>query len=119
MTREGRFLMITVANTRQFGNNALIAPRAKPDDGFFDLVLVKPFPFFLYPVFVIRLFLGTLKEGKFTEFIRTNQEVQIESGCKKYHIDGEPKIISGKMTFRMLEKKIRVLRTDFGKKWER
>ena len=45
-TIQGKFLMITVANTRQFGNNALIAPQASPDDGVFDLVLVRPFPFF-------------------------------------------------------------------------
>ena len=36
--------VLTIANTRQFGNNAFIAPEARPNDGKLDLVLIKPFP---------------------------------------------------------------------------
>lgn len=38
---EGRFLIGAVANGRIFGGGMIIAPHAEPDDGFFDLVLVK------------------------------------------------------------------------------
>lgn len=33
--------MLNVANTRQFGNNAYIAPHADYSDGLVDIVLVK------------------------------------------------------------------------------
>ena len=59
---EGTYQMITIANTRQFGNNAFIAPMAKPNDGIFDLVLVKPLPLILFPYFVIQMFFGLLKK---------------------------------------------------------
>lgn len=49
---QGHYQMIKIANTRQFGNNALIAPEAKPNDGIINLVLVKPFPLRVYPYFV-------------------------------------------------------------------
>lgn len=38
---EGKFLIGAIANGRIFGGGMMIAPRAEPDDGFFDLVLVK------------------------------------------------------------------------------
>jgi len=37
----GDYLIGAVANGRIFGGGMIIAPQAEPDDGFFDLVLVK------------------------------------------------------------------------------
>jgi diacylglycerol kinase (ATP) len=56
--------VVTIANTRQFGNNAFIAPDAKPNDGMIDLVLIKPFPKIFGPVFVIRLFTKRINKSK-------------------------------------------------------
>lgn len=41
---NGKYLMLNIANTRQFGNNAYIAPNASKSDGLVDMVLVKKFP---------------------------------------------------------------------------
>lgn len=38
---EGKFLIGAIANGRIFGGGMMIAPRAEPDDGLFDLVLIK------------------------------------------------------------------------------
>ena len=35
--------MLNVANTRQFGNNAYIAPHASKSDGLLEIALVKSF----------------------------------------------------------------------------
>jgi diacylglycerol kinase family enzyme len=45
-----KLFVLTIANTRQFGNNAFIAPEAKPNDGMIDIVLIKPFPKILKPL---------------------------------------------------------------------
>lgn len=108
---QDKFLMITIANTRQFGNNALIAPQAKPNDGKMDLVLVKPFPVYIYPVFIIRMFLGKLKESKYISSIPLEEDIEIKSAFKKYHIDGDPKIFIDNLSVKMLENKVHVLRT--------
>ena len=34
--------MITFANTREYGNGAVIAPNADPADGFLDMCFLKP-----------------------------------------------------------------------------
>lgn len=108
---EGKFQMITVANTRQFGNNAIISPQSKPNDGVFELVLARPIPIYLYPVFVVRMFLGTLKESKYISFHKVKETVEIESDFKLYHIDGEPKTFGKKLFISLLESKVRVLKT--------
>lgn len=112
---SGKYRMISIANTRQFGNNALISPQSKPNDGFFELVLAKPFPFILYPSFVIKMFRGTLKESKYVSFVKVKKSIKIESGYKAYHVDGEPKSFDESLTVKMKKNKIRVLKTKGNK----
>lgn len=66
---SGKLQMISIANTGQFGNNALISPNSTPNDGIFEIAMVKPFPFYYYPIFVIKIFLGTLKGSKYINYI--------------------------------------------------
>jgi len=40
---------LTIANTRQFGNNAFIAPDARPNDGIIDMVLINHSRNYLLP----------------------------------------------------------------------
>lgn len=107
---ENKYHTIVIANTRQYGNNALIAPQADPSDGIFELVLIKPLPLYIYPFFAFKLFLGTLKNSKYIEYISLTDTVEIKSSFNKYHIDGEPKMITDKLSINMLHDKVRVLR---------
>src|SRR5690606_33457447 len=52
---NGKYLMLNIANTRQFGNRAYIAPMASKSDGLVDIVLVKKFPFSYSPFFAYRM----------------------------------------------------------------
>lgn len=92
-TLEGNYLMINIANTRQFGNNALIAPEANYKNGLLELVLVKPLPFYKLPSFVFKLFRGELKNSTYIQFLKT-KKVSITSNSDTYHIDGEPRTFS-------------------------
>ncbi len=109
---HGAFKMITIANTRQFGNNAFIAPAAKPNDGFIDLVLVKPFPFYLYPYFSIKLFLGLLKQSKYVQYIKTDKSILIKSKFNKFHIDGEPHTFKEALEISIVRDKIKIIKTS-------
>lgn len=111
----GKYQMITIANTRQFGNNAFIAPKAKPNDGFIDLVLVKPFPFYLYPYFVLKLFLGILKQSKYVDYIKTDKSILIESKFNKFHVDGEPFTFKDKLEVSINISKIKIIKTAHNK----
>ncbi len=87
---DDNFKMVTLANTRQFGNNALIAPKANPSSGKLDIVLVKPFPLYYFPVFIVNMFAGKIKESKYISYHQTNSDIEIEADYNKFHIDGDP-----------------------------
>lgn len=103
--------VLSIANNRQFGNNAFIAPEAKPDDGIIDIVLVKPFPKILAPLFIYRLFRGTLKNSRYFRYIKTDKPFTIKTEETRFHIDGEPVEFSGEVTVRIKEKVLKVLKT--------
>ncbi|MFH0841609.1 MAG: diacylglycerol kinase family protein [Bacteroidota bacterium] len=103
--------ILTIANTRQFGNNAFIAPDARPNDGIIDIVLVRPFPKIMLPVFVYRLMRGTLKTSKYVRYIKTDKPFTIRTDETRFHIDGEPFLLSGDIRVSIKEKNLKVLKT--------
>jgi diacylglycerol kinase (ATP) len=111
-TIEEEVFMISVANTRQFGNNALIAPMAVPNDGKFNIAIVKPFMKILIPVFAIRMLTGKLRESKYFKFLESENPVSISSHENKYHIDGEPVFINDRLNIHVKKNALRVLKTS-------
>src|SRR5262249_48956354 len=85
-----RAVLVTIANSAQFGNGALIAPGAKVDDGVLDLVVVEERSRFATACQVPRLFNGTVgRVGGCT--IRQIERVTIEAERPMtFHVDGEP-----------------------------
>jgi YegS/Rv2252/BmrU family lipid kinase len=53
-------LLVTIANSDQYGNGAFIAPGARVDDGQLDLVAVRPVGYAGAVPLIARLFLGNL-----------------------------------------------------------
>ena len=104
--------VLTIANTRQFGNNAFIAPKACPSDGMIDIVLIKPFPKILGSLFIIRLFTKRINKSKYVRHIQTDKEIVIETAETRFHIDGEPLEISGKVVIRIKREVLKVLKTS-------
>jgi diacylglycerol kinase family enzyme len=106
---------ITIANTRQFGVNALIAPEAKPNDGIIDIVLLRPFPKILCPFIIYRLFRGTLNKSKYVTYLKTDKPLTIHTGETRFHIDGEPIEISGDVSVHINSNALLVLKTRHNK----
>jgi len=110
-TIEGKFFMISIANTRQFGNNALIAPEADPQDGRMNIVLAAPFPLWLFPLFAIRLFRGTLGPSKYMQVVSWKKNVRIITSENKFHLDGEPEILDSPVEINVIKGKLNVVDT--------
>jgi len=108
---KDRFYMVSVANTRQFGNDAFLAPQAKPDDGKFNLVLLKPFPKYLLPVFVFRMLNGTLKESEYVKYLESENPGIIYTKETRFHIDGEPCNLTGEIKIEIMKNSLRILKT--------
>ena len=107
-----KLFVLTIANTRQFGNNAYIAPEASPNDGMIDIVLIKPFPKILGSLFILRLFTKRINKSKYVRHLKTDKEIIIETDETRFHIDGEPLDISGKVVIRIRREVLKVLKTS-------
>jgi diacylglycerol kinase family enzyme len=87
---SGNALIVTLANSPQFGNGARIAPAARLDDGRLDLVVVEETSRVATLLAVPRLFVGGLSRLRGV----TSQQVErvvIESDQPMtFHVDGEP-----------------------------
>jgi YegS/Rv2252/BmrU family lipid kinase len=87
---ESRAVLVTVANSPQFGNGARIAPGARVDDGRLDLVIVGERARWRTIWQMRRLFTGTVDRVPDC-IIRQITRATIESDRPMpFHVDGEP-----------------------------
>lgn len=108
--REDLFVLVA-ANTRQFGNCAFIAPAAVPNDGMLDIVMLKPFPKYLFPLIIFRLFSKKLGRSRYYKHIKTDREVIIRTDENRFHIDGEPVILEEDVRINIRKNALKVLKT--------
>lgn len=84
-------LFVALANSRQYGNGAQIAPKALLDDGKLDIVVVRPLSFMGVASRIPAFFDGTLKADE-DVLMRTVAEAAISSDEDLwFHVDGEPR----------------------------
>jgi diacylglycerol kinase (ATP) len=84
-------LFVALANSRQYGNGAQIAPNALLDDGQINIVVVKPLSLVGVASRIPAFFNGTLKADD-RILMRTAAEARISCGQDIwFHVDGEPR----------------------------
>ncbi|MCE4565165.1 YegS/Rv2252/BmrU family lipid kinase [Maribellus sp. CM-23] len=88
-TEEGSYFMICFANTRQFGNNAVIAPKADPHDGLIDVVVIRKFHKALIPFIALKLLSRKGKNSKYIRYYKTDT-IKVDTRYSLFHTDGEP-----------------------------
>jgi YegS/Rv2252/BmrU family lipid kinase len=103
-----RAVLVTIANSAQFGNNARIAPGARVDDGELDLVVLEEQSRFSTICQVPRLFNGTVERARGCR-IRRIREVTIEAAQPMvFHVDGEPVTGGTRLTARVHPAALRI-----------
>ncbi len=102
-------VLVTVANSDQYGNNARIAPGARVDDGLLDLVAVKPAPLWSLAALVPSLFLGTFDQSRHVARLRGGAfQIQRER-AGLVHTDGETHALGPIINVRVNPRSLRVL----------
>lgn len=105
---NGRYLMLNIANTRQFGNNAYIAPNASKSDGLVDMVLVKKFPLTYSALFAFRMFTKKLKDDEYVTYLPVS-EISFKVTTKNWHLDGEFNTIESPVHVKVLPASLNIL----------
>ena len=107
ISRKVNAFAIVFANASQYGNDARIAPNAIEDDGLIDFVIIKKFPNWKVPLFLIDVMSGKTDLNKNVEIIRT-KKMLIESDFPMIHLDGEIKKLSNPIEVQSINKNFKV-----------
>lgn len=91
---EGPHLLVAVANSVSYGGSIPIAPRAVPDDGLLDLVLVRPAGFWRVMGLLPTLLRGRHESAPEVSFVRTRRVTIETSRPVELWADGEPVSVS-------------------------
>jgi YegS/Rv2252/BmrU family lipid kinase len=90
VTIRTRALLIAIANGRQYGNGAIIAPNARLDDGCLDIVVVTHRSPLAVLFHAPRLFGGQIGRVPGVTMSAARQVEISGNGPTLYHVDGEP-----------------------------
>jgi diacylglycerol kinase (ATP) len=85
-----RALLVTFANSSQFGNNTSIDPGASLDDGYIDVCIVRRIPLLLLPFYAPMLFIKTFHKTHYIEIIKAKSVTVKRKKGKAIHFDGDP-----------------------------
>jgi YegS/Rv2252/BmrU family lipid kinase len=93
-TSEGsvrlRAILVTAANSAEFGNGACIAPGARVDDGLLDLVVIAERSRLQTLIGLPRLFNGTVNQVPGCSIRRVTRATIESDRPMTFHVDGEP-----------------------------
>jgi len=101
-------ILISFANGTQHGNNFQISPHAKTDDGLIDFVIVKDFPRWKVPFFLLKIAKGKAHLSKYIRIIQTDK-MTIKSHEKRIHLDGEPTATDTTLEIKIVPKSLKIL----------
>lgn len=104
-----RALLLSIANSNQFGYNTIIAPTAKPDDGLLDIVIVKKFPLSEIPRMIGLLFTGKIDQSSYIESYKTTEIFIVRKRGKRVNIDGEAIKMGKEISVRIQPAAIKVI----------
>jgi YegS/Rv2252/BmrU family lipid kinase len=98
---EGPALIVAVANGRQYGGGARMAPKARLDDGLLDLVILEEAPLIEILWGARRAFIGDLEKLRPYRHLVVRR-VTIETAKPAYfHRDGEPEAAVSRLEVRI------------------
>jgi len=103
-----RALLVTLANSPQFGNGARIAPAARLDDGKLDLVVFEETSKLATVLALPRLFLGGVSRLRGMSSAQVDRVVITSESPMRFHVDGEPVQGGTRLEGRVLPRALRV-----------
>ena len=101
-------MMVTIANSSQFGNNAVIAPDARLDDGTLKLCIVRKFPLYKAPRIAWLMLTRQIHRSAYLDIISIKKAV-IKQPKKIAHLDGEPLKMGRKIKIKVLPQSLQVI----------
>ncbi len=106
---DGAALIVAFANGRQYGGGAIVAPRARLDDGRLDVVVFEDAPRAAVLAAAPRLFLGTVDRFRYYRHFAAAAASLASGAPFIHHRDGEPEPAAARADVRLEARALRVL----------
>ncbi|HSY53899.1 MAG TPA: diacylglycerol kinase family protein [Opitutaceae bacterium] len=101
--------LITVANSDQYGNDAIIAPGACVDDGSLDLIAIKSVSLFNVLPLAVRLFTRSLYGSPSVQHLRGGHFVIERTAPGRLHTDGETHDTAASIEVTVLPRSLKIM----------
>lgn len=101
--------MVVIANAQAYGTGARINPQGKIDDGLFEVIVIKPYPWWSVVRFVYNIFAGRLHTMKYVKVYRSCETELLLKTPQIIQIDGEIVNDTLKINLKLLPGAIRIV----------
>ena len=101
--------LVTIANTEQYGNGAIIAPQARPDDGVLEVCVVQPMNFAEFVMNAPKLFNGKADTIPMITYYHSKIATIEKTGPILFHVDGEAQMSDGALNVSVLPLALKVI----------
>jgi len=101
-------VLLTVANSSQFGNGFTISPKSDVTDGELELVVLRPFTIWSAPLIVYRFFTKRSDTSRFSEIIPF-KTAKLKLSKKIAHYDGEPFDVKDEINVSVVPKSLNII----------
>jgi len=101
--------LITFANANQWGNDAMIAPKASLQDGKMDIMMMSEHALLGSASLALRLFAGSIDDSHFMDTILAKEVTLERETIAPFHIDGDPVEMEKDIHIKIVEDGLRVL----------
>lgn len=102
-------MLVTFANSNQYGYNAVIAPHASLQDGLLDTCILSRPPLPVIPAFVGMLMHGHLDRSRYLTEIQSAHITVERPSAGVVNIDGEPVMMDALLDVRILPQSLKVV----------
>lgn len=87
---SGKAVMIVLANSSYYGTGARIAPGGRPDDGWFEIIIVKAYTLRFLMDMLITIFYKNYRSKKTRYIIKAREADITTNNPQEMQVDGEP-----------------------------
>lgn len=107
--RKMKAEMVVIANAKSFGTGAIINPAGKLSDGKFEIVVIRPYPWWFVFTFLYASFTGNLHKMRYVKvFSASEAEISLPE-AQEFQIDGEVLPKTKKINVEILHNALKVI----------
>ena len=82
-------VMVVLSNAPHYGTGAKIAPEGKPDDGWFEVIAIRSYPFWFLFYMLLSIFTGKVSVDRFSTIIKCREAHVTVTPPQDMQVDGE------------------------------